>query len=383
MLRDKFRALTIRGSGFSQEEFNLYDMKHLGKSQDAMNYLSHRANHRIFRPKLNPGFQKYILDDKWVIHHFFSNMGVPVPTTHGLYHPLFGFTSNGELLCSEAHLVNLIQEGGAKKLIFKPRGGSQGRSVTVAELADGHTGEVSVKSNGRLVPFVEFVRKLPAHQQHGYEQGLEGWLVQEYLQQHPFLNELNPHTINTFRIVTFLDKSGAVRIHFSILRLGRAGNAGDNWAQGGLSVFVDPQTGVLGEGVFKPKYGGSWATEHPDTGIRFQGLTVPHWEEILGACRKTALLFPGVRSIGWDVALTPRGPVIVEGNADWDLAMVQVHSKTGYLTGDVRSAFSELGVLFPEKLAPLHKAFMQLAIQRWNQTRGPRVWKQFSDWLGR
>ena len=41
--------------------------------------------------------------------------------------------------------------------------------------------------------------------------------------------------------------------------------------------------------------------------------------ELLAALAKAlAVAFMPMRAIGWDIAVTPEGPVCVEGNARWD-----------------------------------------------------------------
>ncbi|HSH81145.1 MAG TPA: sugar-transfer associated ATP-grasp domain-containing protein, partial [Herpetosiphonaceae bacterium] len=185
----------------------------------------------------------------------------------------------------------------------------------------------------------------------GYQLQLTGYLLQAKVQQHPFLSELAPSTTNTVRVVTFLDHTNTVHIHFTILRLGRQGNVADNWDRGGISVAIDPATGVLGAGVLKPKYGGRWLEVHPDSGVRFTGQQLPYWEEIVALCRQAARVLPKVRSIGWDVAITPTGPVLIEGNPDWDLPMVQVHTQ-GYLQPAIREQLTHLGLRFPEQTLP-------------------------------
>ena len=57
---------------------------------------------------------------------------------------------------------------------------------------------------------------------------------------------------------------------------------------------------------------------HPKTKIPFEGVRLPFWAEACHLVRQTAVKFIPIRTIGWDVALTPDGPVIVEGNIWWD-----------------------------------------------------------------
>lgn len=64
--------------------------------------------------------------------------------------------------------------------------------------------------------------------------------------------------------------------------------------------------------------------------------------------------------------------MIIEGNAEWSLPLVQVHSD-GYLTDDVRADLALLGAQFPRKLQPLAPALYKLALRRWKGSRGPRI----------
>ena len=89
----------------------------------------------------------------------------------------------------------------------------------------------------------------------------------------------------------------------------------DNVSSGGLCSLVDLATGALGPAVGRPR--GPRRVEHdvhPDTGQRITGLRVPDW----GGVRRLALelmeAFPDVEHVGWDLCVTDRGPLVVEGN---------------------------------------------------------------------
>jgi hypothetical protein len=132
--------------------------------------------------------------------------------------------------------------------------------------------------------------------------------------------------------------------------------------------------------VLKPKYGSQRVEVHPDTGTRFSGLQMPFWKEVLDLCTRAARVTPNLRSVGWDIALTPEGPVIVEGNPDWDLPMVQVHTN-GLLQPDVRRQLAGFGIVFPEgKLPPISlREWSTWLTDARNQAAARRVYR----WVGR
>jgi len=45
---------------------------------------------------------------------------------------------------------------------------------------------------------------------------------------------------------------------------------------------------------------------------------LPFWDEACALAETAARHFLPIRTIGWDVALTPEGPVILEGNFWWN-----------------------------------------------------------------
>lgn len=136
-------------------------------------------------------------------------------------------------------------------------------------------------------------------------------LCEEVLRQHPDLDRLWPGSINTVRLVTIL-KDGVGHIVASYLRVGHSERPVDNFNSGGMVVPLDGETGrVLCPAV--DKAGRRYET-HPATGTAFVGFAVPLWEQVTALVREAAAVVPTVRYVGWDVAVTPEGPALVEGN---------------------------------------------------------------------
>ena len=100
----------------------------------------------------------------------------------------------------------------------------------------------------------------------------------------------------------------------------------DNFHQGGKGVLVDLETGKLvGNGIDKKLN----ESEKSITGIKFDGFEIPYWEEIKEMVLEAALVNDKVNLIGWDVAISKNGPVIIEGNRGPGFDLVQVLLKSG------------------------------------------------------
>jgi hypothetical protein len=340
-------------------EYRLYRFSNSDRDYSYMlNFLTNNAMLTKVQPALNDPHWKLLLANKWLFYLHCKQFDLPLPEVYGIYDRRSGLARNGKSLAKPEDLLSFFWENRPPALVVKPLGGILGKHVLILNEIH-YEGDViqAVTNTGKCLTFAALTELLEGEPDVGYFMGggykldLSGYLLQEKLQQHPLLNEIAPYTTNTVRVVTFLDHNNEVDVHFTILRLGRRGNAADNWDRGGISVAVDPASGVLGEGVIKPKYGGQWLQAHPDSGVRFTGRQLPHWLEVLTLCSRAARVTPKVRSVGWDIALTPSGPVIIEGNPDWDLPMVQVHT-AGLLQPSVREKLSHFGLSFPETKLP-------------------------------
>ena len=122
---------------------------------------------------------------------------------------------------------------------------------------------------------------------------------------------LCPTSVNTIRIATLLGdkKQGIV---YAFLRIGN-GKVMDNVDQGGMAARVDLESGKLLT-VGADKQGNTYA-EHPMTHTPIVGFEVPFFEEAKAMCLQAAQKVPQMRFVAWDVAVTEKGPVFIEGNS--------------------------------------------------------------------
>jgi len=147
------------------------------------------------------------------------------------------------------------------------------------------------------------------------------FIIQENLIQHELLDQIYSNSINTVRVHTFRHDS-EVEIVSSIMRFGVGNNIVDN---GGLFVPVyDWKLEKYGYSLFKK--GGGRFVKHPDTNFAFENFEIPFVKEIENLIKKAASLFEK-DFIGWDIAITNEGPVIIEGNHNPHFFMLQIGCK--------------------------------------------------------
>ena len=82
-----------------------------------------------------------------------------------------------------------------------------------------------------------------------------GFLFQETVKQHPDLNKLNPSSLNTIRIDTFINSDSKIDIISAYIRMSTNESHVDNIISGGCMVGINLQTGSFkkyGYSMIKP-----------------------------------------------------------------------------------------------------------------------------------
>ena len=187
-------------------------------------------------------------------------------------------------------------------IIVKPRNGMCGRKIEKIKPSD-------FESTDSLFDYI-------------VKENLQ--IAEECITQHEALSALHPASINTVRIVTIL-KYGKPYVITAWLRVGN-GRAVDNFNSHGMVTKIDVGTGkIVYPAVDKD---GTVYEKHPVTGVKFAGYQIPNWRESIDMVKKAALIVPKIRYVGWDIAETPNGPVLVEGNEfpGHDLLQMPVHT---------------------------------------------------------
>lgn len=144
-----------------------------------------------------------------------------------------------------------------------------------------------------------------------YVRRKELFVLEEVLVQHPQMAALHPESVNTLRIVT--DRVGdTTHIAYISVKIGTGDSFCDNSGQGGVICRVDPESETICS-VATDDYFHVFEV-HPDTGICFNGYRLPMVHKAIELAKAAAQVVPEICHVGWDIAITPDKPVLIEGN---------------------------------------------------------------------
>lgn len=156
------------------------------------------------------------------------------------------------------------------------------------------------------------------------------FIVQPALENHPEIASLATTSLIVFRVVTCLDAFDEPQATHGVLRIIAKFEPG--WPRKPDSEWgmdIDVATGRLGRLTGDKAYAcWVWRDSHPITGERVEGRVISGWPAIAAAACAAHRAFRGRALVGWDVAWTPDGPVILEGNSNMDVAFIQRCART-------------------------------------------------------
>ena len=205
--------------------------------------------------------------------------------------------SNGLLTDSNDNIIslnNLLEIVEGKKVFIKHTvDSSSGRDCRVCYIKNG----IDEKTDEKFEDIIKLYGK--------------NYIIQSLLKNNEDLSNLNPSSLNTFRVITYILDNKVYHMPI-ILRIGRNGSFLDNAHAGGIFI------GVSDEGYLLPKACsefGELYEMHPDTKIKFDGYYIKKMPEIIDVAHKLQTLFPHVGCVNWDLTLDENNDVVlIEAN---------------------------------------------------------------------
>ncbi|MCU0615105.1 MAG: hypothetical protein MUD09_08505 [Desulfobacterales bacterium] len=189
---------------------------------------------------------------------------------------------------------------------------------TVLEAGEGvfrcRSVDKKIEANGKLQTLDSFIQML----------GNRIWVLQGQYLSHQRIRKINASALNTTRIVTILHSLEPEYLGgFQGFATGNAFT--DSWSHGSIYAGIDPLTGFLKEyaitAVEDERPG--LLREHPDSKVVFKDYEIPFLKEAVDLCLRAHRLLYFSFVIGWDVAITDEGPMIVEANEKPGMSAVQ------------------------------------------------------------
>ncbi|MFC7050431.1 sugar-transfer associated ATP-grasp domain-containing protein [Emcibacter nanhaiensis] len=239
---------------------------------------------------------------------YFSLFGLQTPDYLGFFHEKNGKTPVGTSLCSQEDLERLFSENPGKTVCFKKVEGHGGRGFMAFKITPSDNGTTLQK------PGTE-TQSTTADLYYELVKEPDGWLIEDYLVQHPELSRLNASSVNTLRMHVFQDEKGEIHILGTRLRVGAAGSLVDNNELGGISCNVNIETGIV-ELAYHYSPIMNTLSHHPDSKEQVVGYKVPFWEEAKELGANALSHMPKTRFLGLDIAITEEGPVMIEMNIE-------------------------------------------------------------------
>lgn len=251
------------------------------------------------------------LSNKYIQKHLLLGFGLPTPR-------LITTLGQGLALQDEDEFRAFLR-GLDRDVVIKSISSAGGSSIRLVGVHDGQLHAAGVPCAPE-----DLWRELRGQLARGY-------LIEERVRNSGVLARLNPGCLNTFRVVTLKTKDGRWHCAAVALKIGAPGAVADNNAQGGIQVNLDARG--------RPYHAYDFATStsvthHPANGINLLELEPDGFDAVVALALEASRKFGFFGTIGWDIAQTTDGPMIIEGNIVWGCSSLQ-RGRPGIITDEI------------------------------------------------
>jgi hypothetical protein len=291
---------------------------------------------------LNPPQYRAFYDNKLIFHRFFAAQGLPLARLLAVYDSRPERGSLGGLATAE-QLQSRLTDIGASGFVVKPVEGIQGHRILVFKgMVSGENGKFETLAGERydahrIIDYMgdtaELLAQNPGADPHAF-------LIEERILPHPELADFIGPTLCTIRMQTLIARDGQPRIVAAVFKLQPGTSGVDHLKYGAVGAWVNLDTGALERG--RTRTHDDFTTTIPGTNRSFLGFRLPAWDHTCRIALQAAAAFPWARCIGWDIGVSERGPMLIEGNERWSTSLIQMPAPEGLLTGELKAVVDQL-----------------------------------------
>ncbi len=295
------------------EAFQLGLLKIDFPSNEIHKYLSRKRLTKI-QEAINPVSWAPLLKNKGLFYRYCMDLGIPVPKLYAIFfRNAAGWSYNGLSLRNCNDWTKFFIHHLPSQFVIKPSSGFCGKGLNI----------FNRKSNCFIDASAKTYEPEQLYQALCSNREYDSFVIQQRLNNHPELLRLTGvEFLQTVRIITMVDTKNQSRIVHAHFKMITGENVADNFEHG-ISGNIESLISII-DGQLKPAVsldpnglGIRTISNHPKTKIAFHEFRVPLWDKACTLAEKTAPKFLPIRTIAWDIALTPDEPYIVEGNIWW------------------------------------------------------------------
>lgn len=256
---------------------------------------------------LNPRKNYILARNKYFTHLLLGNTGIEKTELFCYYNPT-SIIENKSIGYDYKSILKILKDKNIEKCMIKTTESTHGKGIFLIISIDYKDNSCYLNNfDGQIFELSQLLKKEPL-------------IFESVIEQTEQFKLFNLSSVNSIRFLTILLPTGKAEVISAVLKIGKNGSCVDNAGNGGnIDTVVNIETGEVHSAMQFDGWRKTKMINHnPENGVLLEGVFIDNWHAIKNKVIQYQQAIPFLRAIGWDIALTDKGPVVIEMNDFWD-----------------------------------------------------------------
>jgi hypothetical protein len=335
----QFREILVQSRGVGKMTAQEYYANRVFRSDLSATvkrqYIGEKGSKKL-NDRLSPrGFfsKRAFIRDKVIYAEMMRALGFPITETQAIVSTDRTLGDKPSLRSAD-DIETFLRSSARYPIFVKPEEGSGSVGSALIMSLD-RKAELLTLGTGRKVDVAAFSKEAFADYGHGL-------ILQTAIEQHPDVRSIIGNCVGTVRVVTVIEDNEP-RVLYALWKLPSPTAMSDNyWQDGSIIGAIDHSTGEITRVQRGTGINMEVLENHPVSGKQLRGWQIPNWEAMIDTALRGHKVMPEFGVFGWDVAIGPDGPIIVECNANPHHMLYQLAFDAPVLNPEFSAVFDRI-----------------------------------------